>query len=90
VGGAKAEEYAKASALWDGKVVNVQVCDAKERTMKIRILMSASDWSKARDLHCEVCENLIGYIRDNYAGSLPSSRWDGIEAPDGTGAATSH
>lgn len=87
---AKAEEYAKASALWDGKAVNVQVSDAKERTMEIRILVSASDSSKAWDLRCEVREKLIGYIRDNYPGSLPRSRWDGIEAPDGPSEATSH
>jgi small-conductance mechanosensitive channel len=80
---AKAEEYAKASALWDGKVVNVQVSDAKERTMEIRILVSASDSSKAWDLRCEVREKLISFIRDSYPGSLPRSRWDGIDQPGG-------
>lgn len=47
--------------------------------MEIRILVSASDSSKAWDLRCEIREKLIAYIRDNYAGSLPRLRWDGEE-----------
>jgi len=38
---AKAEELAKASPLWDGKVVNVQGVDAGEHAMQVRILVSA-------------------------------------------------
>src|SRR5262249_28425244 len=38
----KLEEIARASRLWDGRVVALHVTDFKERTMEIRMLVSAS------------------------------------------------
>jgi small-conductance mechanosensitive channel len=58
-----AEEIVRASALWDGKVVNLQVSDAKERTIEIRVLASAADSPRAWDLRCEVREKLLDFIR---------------------------
>jgi small-conductance mechanosensitive channel len=71
---ARATEIVKASPLWDGQVVNVQVSDAKEQVMEVRVLASASDSSRAWDLRCEIREKLIAWIRDNYPESLPRMR----------------
>jgi small-conductance mechanosensitive channel len=71
---AKATAIAKASPLWDGQVINVQVSDAREQVMEIRVLASASDSSRAWDLRCEIREKLIAYIRDQYPGALPRVR----------------
>jgi len=71
---AAATEIVKASRLWDGQVVNVQVSDAREQVIEIRTLASASDSSRAWDLRCEIREKLIAFIRDNYPGSLPRMR----------------
>ena len=59
---AKATAIAKASPLWDGQVINVQVSDAKPQAMEIRVLASASDSSRAWDLRCEIREKLIDFI----------------------------
>lgn len=71
---AKAMEIAKASALWDGQVISLQVSDAREHTMEVRVLVSASDASKVWDLRCEMREKLIAHIRDNFPGALPRMR----------------
>jgi small-conductance mechanosensitive channel len=71
---AKATEIVRASRLWDGQVVNVQVSDAREQVMEVRVLASAADSPKAWDLRCEVREKLIAYIRDTFPESLPRQR----------------
>ena len=64
----------KSSKHWDQKVDVVQVTDAKERTMEIRVLVSAIDSGTAWDLRVEVREKLITFIQKNYPESLPSFR----------------
>ena len=71
---AKAEEIARASKLWDGQVVNVQVSDAREQVMQVRILVSARDSPTAWDLRCEVREKLIDFIQREFPGALPKTR----------------
>ena len=67
-------EIVEQSKLWDGKVRNLQVTNTTERTMELRVLMSASDASAAWDLRCEVREKLIDYIQQNYPDALPKVR----------------
>jgi small-conductance mechanosensitive channel len=64
----------KDSGLWDGKVWNLQVTDATERTMQLRALMSAPDASTAWDLRCHVRERLIDYLQRRHPESLPRTR----------------
>jgi small-conductance mechanosensitive channel len=71
---AKALEIVKHSPLWDGQVANVQVSDAREQVMEVRILASAADSGRAWDLRCEVREKLIAYIRDEIPFALPRVR----------------
>ena len=63
-----------ASPLWDRKVNVLQVTDAKERTLELRALASASDAGRSWDLRCEVREKLVAFIVKNYPGSLPRLR----------------
>jgi small-conductance mechanosensitive channel len=76
---AKAAEIAAASNLWDRKVVNVQVTDAKERVIEVRVLVSANNASAAWDLRCEVREKLIEFLRGEHPESLPRSRNEAVE-----------
>jgi small-conductance mechanosensitive channel len=69
-----ATDIVKASRLWDGQVVNVQISDAREQVIEVRVLASASDSGRAWDLRCEIREKLIAFIRDNYPESLPRVR----------------
>lgn len=62
--------------LWDKKVKVVQVTDAKEFVIEIRLLMSAINSSNAFDLRCEVRERIISFIQQNYPSSLPKIRTD--------------
>lgn len=64
----------QSTELWDGNVWNVQVTDAKEQTVEIRALMSASDSSKAWDLRCLVREQLVAYLQEHHPDSLPRIR----------------
>jgi small-conductance mechanosensitive channel len=59
------------SPLFDGKVQNIQVTDSSEKTMTVRMLMSARNASDAWDLRCMVRENIIRFVQDNYPLALP-------------------
>ncbi len=62
------------SNLWDGKVRVVQVTNTTEKTMEVRMLMSAPDASTAWDLRCMVREKLVDYIQKEHPDALPQIR----------------
>lgn len=70
----KLTEFAKASKLWDGDVVNLQVTDAKDRTIELRALVSARSSGEAWDLRCEMREKLIDFLQREYPQALPQQR----------------
>jgi small-conductance mechanosensitive channel len=63
-----------ASRYWDAKVNVLQVTDAKEHTLEIRVVASAADASLAWDLRCEIREKLVGFVQRRYPESLPRFR----------------
>jgi small-conductance mechanosensitive channel len=71
---AEASRLAKASPHWDGRVVSVVVTDTSERAIKLRVLASAADASKAWDLRCELREKLISFLQREHPDSLPRLR----------------
>jgi len=71
---AKLNLILKESKLWDGDIANLQVTDAKEDTIEIRILVSARNSSAAWDLRCEVREKLLAYIQSELALAIPHHR----------------
>ncbi len=64
------------SPLWDKNAGALQVTDAKEHTLELRLLVSAADASKLFNLRCEVREKMITYIKEKYPHSLPRIRVD--------------
>ena len=60
--------------LWDGKVNVLQVTNATEKTMELRILLSAKNSPTAWDLRVFMREQLILFIQKNYPEHLPKSR----------------
>jgi small-conductance mechanosensitive channel len=62
------------SSLWDGKVKVLQVTEARERTLELRVLASARDAPTAWDLRCEVREKMIDFMQKHYPQSLPRVR----------------
>lgn len=68
------DRMAHESKLWDSNVINLQVVDATENTMQLRILASASDASRAWDLRCELREKMIAYLQREHPDCLPRHR----------------
>jgi small-conductance mechanosensitive channel len=75
----KATELAAQSKLWNRKVVNVQVSDAKEGTIEVRVLVSANSAPAAWDLRCEMREKLIDFLQRDYPQALPRRRQEVYE-----------
>ncbi len=60
--------------LWDGKVNIVQVTGATERTVEVRLLVSAGDAGTAWNLRCYLREKMIDFLQRNYPDALPRVR----------------
>jgi small-conductance mechanosensitive channel len=73
---AKLEEIVRASPLWDGKVVSLQVTELRERTMEVRCLASARNASQAFDLRCLIREEMVGFLKAEHPSALPRDRID--------------
>ncbi len=71
---AEAKRVVEQTPEWDGRVFVVQVTDATERTMQVRILVSSSDSGRAFDLRCKVREGLIAWIAREHPDCLPKLR----------------
>ena len=70
----EAKRLCEAAAEWDGRVCGVQVTDASERGMQLRILVSSRDSSANFDLRCKVREGLIAYVAAHHPEALPRLR----------------
>jgi hypothetical protein len=60
--------------LWDQRFWNLQVTDASERTMQVRVLATTADSSKGWDLRCDIREKIIAYVQKYHPQSLPQFR----------------
>lgn len=74
--------------LWDKRFWNLQVSDADEKTMQLRILATSADSSKSWDLRCAIREQFISFIQKNFPHCLPRLRAEldgrvGGNGPDG-------
>ena len=65
---------AEATHLWDGRVSVLQLVDAGERAIQLRVLVSSANSSHNWDLRCYIRENLVNFICANYPGCLPQLR----------------
>jgi small-conductance mechanosensitive channel len=77
----KLEELCKRSEHWDKRVCKVQVTDAKERVMEVRLLVSAADSSAQWDLRCEVRQGVLEFLQKEHPEALPRTR---VAWEDGT------
>lgn len=64
------------SSYWNHKLAQLQVTDAKEGTIEIRVLTSANETGSAWNLKCEIREKLITFVREKYPHCLPRTRAD--------------
>jgi small-conductance mechanosensitive channel len=82
---AEAERLVKTFPEWDGRVFAVQVTDAKERTIEVRVLVSSSNSGRSFDLRCKMREALLAFLARDYPQSLPMVR---VQPRDGAAVAT--
>lgn len=69
-----ARQIVAASPLWDGRIFALQVTDATERSVQLRVLVSAADAGKAFDLRCDVRERLLDFLSRELPRCLPRVR----------------
>src|SRR5215470_3141946 len=71
---AKAVEIVQASPLWDGQDLKLQVTEAHERTIELRVIASARTSGDAYDLTCELREKLVTFLQRELPSALPRVR----------------
>ncbi|MGH7042443.1 MAG: mechanosensitive ion channel family protein [Acetobacteraceae bacterium] len=81
------ERIVKASKLWDGKVVVLQVVEAMENTIQLRALASARTAGETWDIRCEVREKLIIFLQQQHPDALPRQRLKVTPSDGGDGPA---
>lgn len=59
---------------WDRRFWNLQVTEATDRAVQLRVLATAADASKAWNLRCEIREKLIAHLQLHYPHCLPRVR----------------
>ncbi|MDH0894797.1 MULTISPECIES: mechanosensitive ion channel domain-containing protein [unclassified Pseudomonas] len=64
----------EARHLWDGRVSVLQLVDATDKAVQLRVLVSSADSSRNWDLRCYVRENLVNFLCAHYPGCLPQVR----------------
>ena len=72
---AKLEEIVEGCPHWNGKDFSVQVADATERTIMIRITAGARTAVRSWELRCAVREGIVSWIRDNCPEAFPQTRF---------------
>jgi small-conductance mechanosensitive channel len=62
--------------LWDKRLGILQVSDAKETTMELKVIVSAIDTSKMNELRAYLREKLVEFIQQHHNAALPKIRLD--------------
>lgn len=68
---AKVIEIVKASPHWDGDVVKLQVQDAKESALELRVIASARTSGQVGELRYEIREKVIAFLQQEHPACLP-------------------
>jgi small-conductance mechanosensitive channel len=80
---AELERLIKEEPLWDRRVANVQVTDAGESSLELRVLVSARTPPALWDLRVSVREKLVAWLQaGSHASYVPRARvvWSGAPA----------
>jgi small-conductance mechanosensitive channel len=71
---AQIPEMIRSTPLWDGQFQNLQVTDATDRALQLRVLVTARNSSELFDLRCFMRERIATYLRDRQPHALPRVR----------------
>jgi small-conductance mechanosensitive channel len=78
---AELERVVHAAPEWDKRVCGLQVTDATDRTLQVRLLVSAASAGAAFDLRCKVRESMLAFVAREYPQCLPRVRLLDGQAP---------
>jgi small-conductance mechanosensitive channel len=87
---AELERVVHAAPEWDKRVCGLQVTDATDRTMQVRLLVSAASAGAAFDLRCKVREALLAFVAREHPQCLPRVRLLDGEPPQGAAMTRGH
>ncbi|MDV3469462.1 mechanosensitive ion channel family protein [Stenotrophomonas sp. C3(2023)] len=71
---AELERICKEAPLWDGRVCVTQVTETTEKTLQVRLLVSARNSGDAFDLRCLVRERMLDFLAREHPEALPQVR----------------
>jgi small-conductance mechanosensitive channel len=71
---AELDRLLHANKLWDGRVGVLQVTDAVEGRVRVRMLVSAPNAGALFDLRCDVREGMVAWLQRTSPGALPRQR----------------
>lgn len=72
----------QASIYWDKVAQKLQVANLNERSVEVRVQVSAANADDLSDLRAEVREKLLEFIRLNYPAHFPKLRFNNDNADD--------
>ena len=75
---AKLKETLAGTELWDQRTSVLQVTEAVNGVVRIRILVSAQDSGTLFDLRCLIRETMVTYLQEWHPDALPRQRWEEV------------
>ena len=80
-----AQRACEAAPEWDKRLCLLQVVEAGEKSMQLRVLVTSANSSLSWDLRCKVREALVYFMQREYPQHLPMMRAE-IGTPENNGA----
>jgi small-conductance mechanosensitive channel len=74
----EAQRLCEASPDWDHRLCTLQVTEATERGMQLRVLVSSESSGQNWDLRCTLREALLDFIQREHPQALPRVRADAV------------
>src|SRR5574337_250940 len=71
---AEAQRVCEAAPEWDRRLCKLQVVEAGERSIQLRLLVSSAASGQNWDLRCKVREALVDFMQREYPQHLPMTR----------------
>jgi small-conductance mechanosensitive channel len=71
---AEAQRLCEASPEWDGRLCKLQVVDAGERAMQLRVMVTSASSGQNWDLRCAVREGLLAFVQGRQPQAVPRLR----------------
>jgi small-conductance mechanosensitive channel len=65
--------------LWDERVGILQITDATNGYVRVRILVSAADSAALFDLRCLIREAMVTFLQNGHPAALPHIRWEPVQ-----------